>query len=182
MNNREEDDVGTSEFEDAVAVAGPREEAFTADLLEDTLEALRPPRPICVDVSAQLDQVIAGMAERNQGCVLVTRQGVLAGIFTERDLLRRVSGKVDPTRTRIDVVMTPDPEAVAFHDTVAAVLNKMTVGGFRHVPLVDVKRRPVGVLSVKDVVHFFVRNFPRHVLNVAPDPSLHKPDEPGGAG
>jgi CBS domain-containing protein len=114
--------------------------------------------------------------------VLVKEGEVLVGIFTERDLLRKVAMRVDPSKTKIGTVMTRDPEAVSFHDTIAAVLNKMTVGGFRHVPLVDVKRRPVGVLSMKDIVNFFVSNFPRHVLNVAPDPSIRKPGEPAGAG
>jgi CBS domain-containing protein len=184
MTNVEDNEVGASEFEDSYDLQsqGATQESFTADLLEETLESLKPPKPICVDSDAMLDKVIAGMAERNQGCVLVTRDGVLAGIFTERDLLRKVSGRVDPKTTKISEVMTRDPEAVAFHDTIAAALNKMTVGGFRHVPLVDVKRRPVGVLSVKDFVNFFVKNFPRHVLNIAPDPAVKHPGEPSGAG
>jgi CBS domain-containing protein len=183
MASIHEDTVRTSEFEDTYDLPDPDpREVFTADLLEETLEVLKPPKPICADVDDRLDQVIAGMAERNQGCVLVKEGEVLAGIFTERDLLRKVYGKIDPTKTKIRTVMTEDPEAVSFHDTIAAALNKMTVGGFRHVPLVDVKHRPVGVVSVKDIVHFFVSHFPSRVLNVAPDPARKKPGEPSGAG
>jgi CBS domain-containing protein len=47
-------------------------------------------------------------------------------------------------------------------------LNLMSVGGFRHVPLVDEKRRPVGVVSVRDIVNHLVDHFPDKVLNVSP--------------
>lgn len=183
MASFEKDDVGKSEFEDSYDLpSDAMRETFTSDLLEETLEILKPRRPVCCDVDDIVEKVVAGMAERNQGCVLVKRGDVLAGIFTERDLLRKVFGKVDPRVTKMRDVMTPEPEAVFFHDTIAAALNKMTVGGFRHVPLVDIQRRPVGVISVKDIVNFFVSHFPRHVLNVAPDPLVRHPDEIAGAG
>jgi predicted transcriptional regulator len=78
--------------------------------------------------------------------------------------------------------MTAHPEAISFHDSIAAALNKMTVGGFRHVPLVDMEQRPVGIVSVKDIVDFFVGHFPSRVLNIAPNPAKKKPNEPSGAG
>ena len=46
------------------------------------------------------------------------------------------------------------------------MLNKMSVGGFRHVPVVDDDHRPYGVISVRDVVAFMVDAFPREVLNL----------------
>jgi CBS domain-containing protein len=46
----------------------------------------------------------------------------------------------------------------------------MHVGGYRHVPLVDEAGRPVGVISVKDIVSFLVELFPAAVLNLPPDP------------
>jgi CBS domain-containing protein len=176
--------TGISEFEDSYESGdinyGP--ELFTADLLSTTIDALEPPTPFCVSPDAIAEEVIMGMGARNQGCVLVTKDGVLVGIFTERDVIRKIVGKVDPKKTRISEVMTRDPEAVAFHDTVAVVLNKMTVGGFRHVPLVDIKLRPVGILSVKDLVEFFVDRFPRRVLNVSPNPAMRNPDQKDLAG
>ena len=91
-------------------------------------------------------------------------------------------GRIDPKKATMRDVMTRDPEAISFHDTIAVALNKMTVGGFRHVPLVDIQKRPVGVLSMKDIVNYFVEHFPAHVLNVPPDPTKRKPGEPAGAG
>jgi CBS domain-containing protein len=155
---------------------------FTADLLNVTVEVLDPPKPLCVSPEAMAEGVIMGMGQRNHGCVLVTKDDVLVGIFTERDVIRKVVGIVDPKTTPIGALMTRDPEAISFHDRIAVVLNKMTVGGFRHVPLVDIRHHPVGVLSMKDLVEFFVEHFPRSVLNVPPNPAMRNPDEPSGAG
>ncbi len=175
----QDEDLGistTSEFEDAYESEPSQDvDSFSAELLSVTLETIGKKAPVCVEEDARVGDVVKGLADRNHGCVLVTKDGVLTGIFTERDVLRRVYGHADPS-TAIGDVMTRDPEAVAFHDTVAVALNKMTVGGFRHVPLVDIARRPVGVVSVRDIVDFLVEQFPRHVLSVAPNPAVREPD------
>ncbi|MEQ8272560.1 MAG: CBS domain-containing protein [Deltaproteobacteria bacterium] len=175
----QDEDLGitnTSEFTEAYE-AEPTEDqdGFSAELLSRTLEDIGTTEPVCVTEDARVGDVVQGLADRNHGCVLVTKDGVLTGIFTERDVLRRVYGHADPS-TPIGEVMTRDPEAVAFHDTIAVALNKMTVGGFRHVPLVDITKKPVGVVSVRDIVNFLVEQFPRHVLSVAPNPDVRKPD------
>ncbi|MCC7380942.1 MAG: CBS domain-containing protein [Deltaproteobacteria bacterium] len=173
-----------SEFEDAYESAlssDLKPSRFTEDLLEEPVERLGLMPPICVEPSAMIADVVAGMAERNQGCVLVTRNGVLVGVFTERDVVRRVFGKLAPEKTPVGEVMTKSPEAIAFFHTIAFALNKMTVGGFRHVPVVDKDNRPVGVISVKDIVAFFAEHFPSRVLNVPPDPMVLEPDRIGGA-
>lgn len=180
-----DEDLGishTSEFEDAYDDEPSQVmEAFSAELLEVTLETIATNEPVCVEGDATVGEVVAGLAKRNQGCVLVVKDGLLAGIFTERDVVRRVYGRVEPN-TPIAEVMTAEPEAVAFHDTVAVALNKMTIGGFRHVPLVDIQRCPVGVVSVRDIIEFLVAQFPRSVLSVPPTPGVRHPDEIAGAG
>jgi len=67
--------------------------------------------------------------------------------------------------------MTPDPEVLGLADPIAYALNKMSVGGFRHIPLVDATGRPVGIVSVKDIVDYIVDFFPNDVLTVPPEPS-----------
>ena len=106
------------------------------------------------------------------GCVLVAgSDGKLAGIFTERDLLNRVAGRrLEWRSTRVADYMTRDPESLRPDDRIVWALNLMHVGGYRHVPLVDASDRPVGVVSVKDIVSFLVELFPAAVLNLPPDP------------
>ena len=67
--------------------------------------------------------------------------------------------------------MTPDPEVLTPDAPIVYALNKMSVGGFRHVPLVDELQRPVGIVSVKDIIDYIVDFFPNDVLTVPPDPA-----------
>ena len=132
-----------------------------AEFLDDSLNCLQLGEPICVDSDAILSAVIEGMAERNHGCVLVHEGEQLVGIFTERDIVRRVLIKGHRLEeTRIEDVMTRNPQSVSCQDTLETARNKMTLGGFRHLPIVDIKHRPLGVVSVKDILHYIVQPDP----------------------
>jgi CBS domain-containing protein len=80
--------------------------------------------------------------------------------------------------TPLSEVMTADPEAVGEDDGIAFALNRMILGGFRHVPVVDQDGRAVGVLSLREVVAFIVSLLPGRVLNLPPHAHLqaHSPD------
>jgi CBS domain-containing protein len=121
------------------------------------------------------------MKEHRIGCVLVEQGGKLVGIFTERDILTKLVGTgYDPAKVLVDGVMTRDPETLTLDDPIAFAMQLMNVGGFRHVPLVDDERRPVGILSVKDIVDYLVEHFPRDVLNIPPEPGKHSRTPEGG--
>jgi CBS domain-containing protein len=66
-------------------------------------------------------------------------------------------------------VMSGDPEFLRSDAPVAWVLNMMSVGGFRHVPVVNALGCPVAVISVRDVVEFLVEAFPSEILNLPPN-------------
>lgn len=128
-------------------------------------------RPIVVNVGQTVKEAVALMQKKKYGCVLVAKNDRLAGIFTERDLLMKCigSGK-DLAKVKVEEVMTPDPEAFQPEDSVAFVLNAMSVGGYRHVPIVDERNKPIAVVSVKDIIRFLVEHFPEEVLNLPPHP------------
>jgi CBS domain-containing protein len=95
----------------------------------------------------------------------------VVGIFTERDVLFRIVDRGrNPVTLALAEVMTRDPETLPLDASVAWVLNRMCVGGFRHVPVVDREGRPVIVVAVRDVVEFLVERFPREVLTLPPAP------------
>ncbi len=125
-----------------------------------------------VQVSGQISvrEAIALMNEHHTGCVLVVEDGKLAGIFTERDLLRIVQEEIDTSAVTVSEVMTPDPDVLRPEHRLALALNEMSEGGFRHIPLVDGQNRPVGIVAMRDIVQFIVSMFPDAVLNVPPDP------------
>jgi CBS domain-containing protein len=141
-------------------VAGNRVER---SLMEDHVDALNFQTPTTILASATVRDAIATMLERNIGALLVVdEKGKLLGIFSERDLLKKVAGiHVLYADMPIRSFMTVKPAAVAGADTLAFVLHKMDGGGYRHVPVVD-GGRPIGVISVRDML--------RHITRLCKDP------------
>ncbi|GIW40695.1 MAG: hypothetical protein KatS3mg076_1272 [Candidatus Binatia bacterium] len=127
---------------------------------------------VTVSPSASVAEAVRRMVEHKVGCVLVEDGGKLVGIFTERDVLVKVLAKVPPEATRVGDLMTSDPETLPPDAKIAFALNKMSVGGFRHIPVVEADGKPVGVVSMRDIVNYVVDLFPDEVLNLPPDPSL----------
>src|SRR5438045_6078526 len=117
---------------------------------------------VTIGPEATIQEAVECLQGMHIGCVLVAgSDGKLAGIFTERDLLNRVAGRrLEWRSTRVADYMTRDPESLRPDDRIVWALNLMHVGGYRHVPLVDASDRPVGVVSVKDIVSFLVELFP----------------------
>jgi CBS domain-containing protein len=127
-------------------------------LMEDEVNLLQPKPPVTAGSDTTVGQAIQIMLEQNIGALLVVDgANRLLGIFSERDLLTRVAGLHEPyADLPIERVMTPKPETVSLNDTLAFVLHKMDVGGYRHLPVVD-NGRPVGVISVRDMLRHITR-------------------------
>jgi CBS domain-containing protein len=101
--------------------------------------------------NATVRDAVRVMALRNIGSVLIMEDAVLQGIFTERDLLRRVVGRdLDPARTPVAEVMTVDPVTIGAGQSAAEAAVKMREGRFRHLPIVDADGAVVAVLSQRD--------------------------------
>jgi CBS domain-containing protein len=176
--------MGISEFDDAYdddTSARDREEQRLGEaILGAPIRALDPRPPVTVPESATIRDAIRLMLEREIGAVLVVRDGRAIGIFTERDLLRRVgTSGVDQGRP-LGEVMTPDPETLGLDDGIAFALNRMIVGGYRHIPIVDDAGAPLAVLSLREVVAFVVSLLPGRVLNLPPEPRHEVRSADGG--
>ena len=136
--------------------------------IHEPVRLLNPRSPLSVEPTATLREAVTIMREHHVGCVLVVSRGLLVGILTERDLL--LKNESADMAEPVSRFMTPDPETLELDDPIVWALNRMSVGGYRHVPLVDRSGRPVGILSVKDIVHYIVALFPNEVLTLPPDP------------
>jgi CBS domain-containing protein len=147
--------------------------------LDDTLTQLSPADPICLSAKATVHEAVQRMLARRQAGVLVVDEADhLIGIFTERDVLLRVIGKdLDVHRTPLGSVMTPNPEALSLGDRVAYALNCMSVAGYRTIPVVDADHRPIGVVTVTDVVRWLADLFPEAILNLPPGDRMKRPSE-----
>src|SRR5690242_4422846 len=149
---------------------GPSE--LESVLLRETLKDALSNPGLILDEGTSLEEALRMMRERRQGCILVTEKGRLAGIFTERDVLMKVVGtRIDLERTPLRPVMTRDPVTLPADASVAYALNKMVGEGFRHVPLVNDDGRPVGVVSMRDIIEYLSGSFPKDVLNLPPLPT-----------
>ena len=141
-------------------------------LLRETLKDALSNHGLVLDEQTPLADALREMREHRQGCILATRDGKLTGIFTERDVLMKVVGTgIDLERTPIRPYMTRDPVRLEADASVAYALNKMCVEGFRHVPLTDAEGRPVGVVSMRDIIEYLSGFFPKDVLNLPPEPT-----------
>ncbi len=148
-------------------------------LLSDTVRLLAPSEPIRCSADTSVYEAITRMAEKRRAAVvIVDGQGRLSGIFTERDLLRRVAvpGR-DPRATRLAEVMTHDPEALAPDDLIAYAVNRLHHASYRTIPLVDADRRPIGIMTVNDIVQWLAEQFPEAVLNRRPGDRLKRPQD-----
>ncbi len=108
---------------------------------------------MCVaDVNDSVMEVAQAMVERNIGAVPVLRDGRLAGVFSERDLMRRivVEGR-DAKATRVGEVMTSEPLSVSRYDDLERCLVQMREHGFRHLPICE-GGRLLGFLSLRDLL------------------------------
>jgi CBS domain-containing protein len=145
---------------------------FEALLLDRPIHILPGLRdPIQLDRRAPLRAAIDKMNQEKVGCVLVVDGGRLVGVFTERDVLTRVvQAGADLDEVAVEELMTRDPECLTLEDGISYALNKMTVGGFRHVPLIDPLGRPTGVIAMRHIVEYLVDLFPRDVLTLPPSP------------
>ena len=138
-----------------------------AAFLGRSIGTLNPPTPLCVREETRLCEVIDLLRAHKMGCILITDdKGRLAGIFSERDLTLKVDiDQAGITQQRVGEFMTVNPVTASFDMTIAYILNLMSQGGFRHIPIVDKDNLPVGMVSVKDIVDHMVSTFMDDLLN-----------------
>lgn len=146
----------------------------------DSISRLHPAPPLQVHPAQTVAEAVALMRQEQVGCVLVCENDLVVGIFTERDLLRRVLAEGKPLSIAIAECMTPQPVGVHPKEPIAAAVRRMVEGGYRHLPVVDQAGHPLGVLSVKRIMHYLVEHFPATIYNLPPDPGA-VPNEREGA-
>jgi len=125
--------------------------------------------PLVVEVGTSLKNALVLLQKEEKNCLLVIKDEKLVGILTERDILLKVTGKgYDLSIVTVDEFMTGSPEYLSKEDPLAYALNKMHVGGFRHVPIIDDSRKPVGLISISDIISTIADYFSREIINLPP--------------
>jgi CBS domain-containing protein len=110
---------------------------------------------LTIDPAATLADAAKLLAERKIGAVVITGvDGRLAGILSERDIVRALAERgADILNERVDRTMTRKVVTCTEAETIASIMERMTAGKFRHLPVVD-QGRLTGVISIGDVVKY----------------------------
>ncbi|GLS18686.1 inosine-5-monophosphate dehydrogenase [Labrys miyagiensis] len=95
------------------------------------------------------------LAEKRIGAVLITKKdGSIAGILSERDIVRALAkNAAEGFEHKVKVHMTAKVETVRESDTIPSIMERMTTGKFRHMPVVE-NGKLIGIVSIGDVVKF----------------------------
>ena len=136
--------------------------------------------PVVADASTVLRDIVRQMRDDRSGCALLTSDGRLAGIFTERDLVLRVVGVEGALDQPVSDWMTPDPDRVRQQEPVLTAIRLMRRRGYRNVPVVDEADQVIGCVRHKDIVDYVAEVYPERVLNLPPDPDQVVLEREGG--
>jgi CBS domain-containing protein len=137
----------------SIDIPTPREGLQRA-IMETPLRDLEPAEALVASPKSAVSDVIRMMRERRQGSVLVMEGGHVAGIFTERDALLRLTGRTRDLRTLpVSEVMTREPKILRENDTLASAMHFMAVGSYRHIPILS-SGLPPRFVSVRGVLRY----------------------------
>ena len=114
---------------------------------------------LSVEPEAKMSAAVRLLAERKIGAVLVMSQGRVEGILSERDIVRVLGERgARVLEEPVSAVMTRKVVSCRQSDTVAGIMEMMTLGKFRHLPVIE-EGMVVGLISIGDVVKWRVREF-----------------------
>ena len=137
--------------------------------IQDPISTLGLELPLVVELGTNMKNALNSLQQEKQNCLLITDSNELKGILTERDILLKVTGKgFDLDLATVDEFMTEDPEYLTPEDPLAYALNKMHIGGFRHVPIVNDIMKPVGLISISNIISTIADYFSMEIINLPP--------------
>jgi len=148
-------------------------------LSTDPVTQAFPDEPLAVSGDASVGDVLQLMRAQRGSCVLICNDSGVQGIFTERDALKWMAGG-GPASTNIREVMTPKPAHLKATESVGQAIERMSAGGYRHLPILDDAGVPQGVVAVRGIVHYLVEHFPDTIYTLPPEPGM-KPSDRDGA-
>jgi predicted transcriptional regulator len=126
-------------------------------VMEDNLSHLEHETAALAGLETPALEVISTMRNLKTGCALVLDGNALAGIFTEHDVLKKLTGAAAmPPQTPIKQLMSSNPEVLHEADSVAAALNKMSLGRYRHIPVAR-NDGSYSVISIKNVLKYIAQ-------------------------
>ncbi len=142
----------------------------TQEIQVSLKELMRP--VVTIDINSSTNEAIDLLLANNIGAAPVVENGYLRGIFSERDVLNKVLNKQvgDLDRVSVKQFMIADPQTAKPEDSLTSAVLYMAHGNYRHVPIIDAENRPIGMVSIRDVISYLVGEFSQEVLSLPPRP------------
>ncbi len=123
-----------------------------------------------VEKGSTVREVIEKMQASHRKCALVMEHGKLVGIFTERDVLKKVVGNPGSMEDVIDNLMAADPVTIEAQTPVIQAIHLMNEKPYRYQPVVSGSGRVIGTLTHYALIKFVSDYFPEEIYNLPPDP------------
>jgi CBS domain-containing protein len=145
--------------------------AWSAQEIQVSLKELMRPI-ITIDINSSTNEAIDLLLTNEIGAAPVIENGYLRGIFSERDVLNKILNKQvgDLDHIGVKEFMIADPQTAHPEDSLNTAILHMARGGYRHVPIIDTENRPIGMVSIRDVISYLIEEFPQEVLTLPPKP------------
>lgn len=128
-------------------------------LVKDHISELRPKKPLAVAQDAPVGSVLEQMVANRIGCVIVADGDTPVGIFSERDALLKLNTEAAALRDRpVSEFMTANPETLRDSAKIAFAVQRMDLGGYRHLPIVSEDGKMQGIISVRDILRYLTEH------------------------
>ena len=146
-----------SEFQDPLENYLPKKysDPLEKALAEESVAAIQHEPVATISPNATIAEAVKKLAGLHVACLLIEDEGQLFGVFSDRDVLDRVALEYESVKDKpVRDLMITDPVFVYESDSSASALAVMAVSGFRHVPITDVERKVIGIVSPQRVTTF----------------------------
>ena len=147
----------------------------------DPLSTLTQEKFIVLNEQATLREAIDNIQRYHIGCILLEKDHKITGIFTERDIVQNIVGnRHNLEKECVADYMTKSPDVLYSQDPIAFALNKMISGGYRHIPIVDKEEKPIGIITMQDIINHLGDYFFDDIVNLPHTPLRDQTQREGG--
>jgi len=156
--------------------------SFQLSLSTESVSAAYPDQPLFVTPTSTVGEVIQLLRAQDTGCVLVCESDgdKPLGIFTERDALRCMANANSGVMEQpVSTVMSSEVTTAQSEMSMGELIETMSQGGYRHIPIVDADENPIGVETVYGLIHYLVDHFPQTIYNLPPNPRATQGEREG---
>lgn len=133
---------------------------------------------ICVESVTPLSEAIEQMKKDEGACAIICQEGRVVGIFSERDLLKKVVGEQVDACAPVSDFMSP-VETLTKEATVGDAVRLMNEKGYQDIAVVE-DGKVVGSISVFDIISYLAESYPKETMNLPPVPAQVMDTQEGG--